>query len=470
MKPKPPISHPSLSLFQSELCQILDSRHSLVKLSQKIDWKHLEQLFGALYEPKQGRPALPTRLMVGLTLLKYTYNESDQSVCDKWLENPYWQYFCGEKYMVHRLPLDPSSLTRWRKRMGEDKLEELLKQTLWVAKREGYVKQRELRRVVADTTVQEKNVTYPTDSKLWHRAREVLVRWAQAYGVKLRQSYARKSQEAYWQAGRTRRARKTFLAKKEEKKLRNYLGRVLRDIQHKMSKEMRENKKFIDTLEVCKKVVEQTRFSKDKVYSIHAPEVECIAKGKSHKRYEFGCKVSVLSTAKQGWILSSQAVHGRPHDSRTLLASLEQAERLTQTRAERVYTDRGYPKAKVPEGVSHHMPGFGRRVEGRTRAERTGMRQRNAIEAVISHLKQEHRMGRNYLKGRAGDRINALLAGVGYNFRKLMRLFLSFLRLLQEQGEPKTSPESFGTLRSALFSLFQLFLPPKKYTFSAATK
>jgi hypothetical protein len=178
-------------LFRSRLDQIIDIEHALVKLSRAIDWRFLEQRLGAVYQDGPGQPPLPTRLMAGLAILKHTYDLSDEVVCELWIENPYYQYFCGEEFFQHRLPLDRSSMTHWRQRMGEQRLQALLQESLAVATKVGAMKPRDLTRVIVDTTVQPKNITFPTDAKLLNRAREKLVTLAKNLGVELRQSYTR---------------------------------------------------------------------------------------------------------------------------------------------------------------------------------------------------------------------------------------------------------------------------------------
>ena len=176
-------------LFRSPLDQSrLDP--ALAKLARtSIDF--LEERFGAVYTDGPGQPPLPTRLMAGLAILKHTFDLSDEVLCARWVENPYYQYLCGEEFFQHRLIFDRSSLTRWRQRMGEEKLQSLVQESLAVATKSGAMKPSELSRVIVDTTVQPKNVMFPTDAKLLNRAREILVRLAKKRGVGLRQSYAR---------------------------------------------------------------------------------------------------------------------------------------------------------------------------------------------------------------------------------------------------------------------------------------
>jgi len=191
MRPRERRDSGEQDLFRARLDQIIDMNHPLAKLARTIDWRFLEDKFGAVYTDEPGRPPLPTRLMAGLAILKHTFNLSDEIVCDRWIENPYYQYFCGEIFFQHTLPLERSSITRWRNRMGEERLEALLQESLAVATRTGAMKPNDLNRVIVDTTVQPKNITFPTDAKLANRAREKVVRLAEQTGLKLRQSYKR---------------------------------------------------------------------------------------------------------------------------------------------------------------------------------------------------------------------------------------------------------------------------------------
>ncbi|MGY4334568.1 hypothetical protein ACVWWG_008985 [Bradyrhizobium sp. LB7.2] len=226
-------------LFRSRLDQIIDLKHPLVALGRTVDWEFLEREFGAVYTDDPGRPPLPTRLMAGLAILKHTYDLSDEVLCERWVENPYYQFFCGEEFFQHRLVFDRSSLTRWRNRMGEERLQALLQESLSVATRTMAIKPSELSRVIIDTTVQPKNVTFPTDAKLLNRAREKLVRLAQCHGVNLRQSYARVGKFALIQHQRYAHAKQFKRANRMLRKMRTYLGRVIRDIGRKIEGQWR---------------------------------------------------------------------------------------------------------------------------------------------------------------------------------------------------------------------------------------
>src|ERR1700691_2673646 len=286
-------------LFRSRLDQIIDMEHVLVKLARTIDWGFLEANFGAVHTDGAGQPPLPTRLMAGLAILKHTYNLSDEMVCELWIENPYYQYFCGEEFFQHRLPLDRSSMTHWRHRMGEERLQALLQESLAVATKTGAMKPGDLARVIVDTTVQPKNVAFPTDTKLMNRAREKLVKLAKKLGVELRQSYTRVGKFALIKHQRYAHARQFNRAKRALRKLKTYLGRVIRDITRKIEGDHWLEPKFAQLLSLARRVRDQERGQRGpKVYSLHAPEAESIGKGKPHQPYEFGVKVSVATTLK----------------------------------------------------------------------------------------------------------------------------------------------------------------------------
>ena len=396
---------------------IVSHEHPLYRLAEAIDWSRFESEFGALYAEATGRPGLPTRLMVGLHYLKYLFDESDESVVEKFIENPYWQFFCGSEYFEHELPCHPTSLVKWRRRIGTDGTERLLTETLSTAKREQALKESEIKRVHVDTTVQEKAIAFPTDARLYHKARRALVRAAQGADINLRQTYVRLGKQALARQGRYAQAKQMKRARRETKRLRQYLGRVMRDIRRKCAKPGAALKLL---LEHAERILRQQRHDRKKLYSLHAPEVECIAKGKAHKPYEFGCKVAVVTTAKTNWVVGIDALHDSPYDGATLAPALSQVERITEVRPQEAFVDRGF------KGSAHHPESVSVYVSGRKRLTRTLkalLRRRSAIEPVIEHLKHDHGMERNHLLGKEGDRINAMLTGCGFNLRKLWRFF-----------------------------------------------
>jgi transposase, IS5 family len=409
-------------------------KHPLVTLGRTVDWSFLEQRFSEVYDDDPGRPPLPTRLMAGLAILKHTYDLSDEVLCERWVENPYYQHFCGEEFFQHRLVFDRSSLTRWRNRMGEERLAALIQESLSVAVRTKAIKPSELSRVIVDTTVQPKNVTFPTDAKLLNRAREKLVRLAQRHGVALRQSYARVGKFALIKHQRYVHAKQVKRANRALKTLRTYLGRVIRDIGRKIEGNSGLEATFAKLLALARRVREQQQRQRGpKVYSLHAPKVECIGKGKAHKPYEFGVKVSIATTlnhAKGGqFVTHVKALPGNPYDGHTLATVLPEMERLIGNTITRVIADAGYRGHNAPRPFQVYTAGQKRGV---TPEIKRAFKRRAAVEPVIGHLKEHHRMGRNQLAHRAGDATNAVLAAVGYNFRRLLAWFSLLLRLFVE--------------------------------------
>jgi transposase, IS5 family len=401
---------------QPPLVALVNPNHPLVKLAHALDWSEFEQTL-ATPTPETGRPALPTRLMVGLHYLKAMYHESDESVIEKWIENPYWQYFCREQFFQQDFPCHPTSLVKWRKRVGVDGIERLLKQILKTAVQCSALKPNELKCVTVDTTVQEKAIAFPTDARLYDKARKAIVKAARTHAIKLRQSYVRLGKKALIQQSRYASARQPKRAQKYTKQLRTYLGRVIRDVERKLSPLPLEVQPLIER---AKQIHQQQKQDSHKCYSVHAPEVECIAKGKAHKRYEFGCKVVLVTTTVSNWIVGIQVHSGNPYDGSTLKSALELVVHLTGVQVQHAVVDRGFrEKEHHPSEVEVHL---GERKPC-SRALKRLLKRRNAIEPIIGHTKQDHALGRNYLKGTQGDCINALLAGCGFNLRKLYRFF-----------------------------------------------
>ncbi len=286
-------------LFRSRLDQIIDMRHELVRLGGLIDWQTIGSRLGEMHEDGSGQPPLPTRLMAGLAILKHMHNLSDEELTRRWVENPYYQHFCGEEHFRHKAPFDRSSMTRWRQRMGEERLEVLLQESLSVAIKTKAADVKDLQKIIVDTTVQEKAITFPTDAKLLNRARVMLVKLAKTHGVNLRQGYPRVGKLALMKYQRYAHAKQWNRAGRELRSLRTWLGRVIRDIDRQVRSSPSLNTIFRPKLFLAQRVRDQKRGEHgQKVYSIHAPEVECIGKGKAHKPYEFGVKVSVATTVQ----------------------------------------------------------------------------------------------------------------------------------------------------------------------------
>lgn len=416
---------PQDDLFRSELRQILDLRHAMVKLSDTVNWERFEEAFGATYCEDNGRPGISTRLMVALHYLKYAYDISDEDVVMGWVENPYWQYLSGMKYFSHELPIDPSSMTRWRSRIGETGAEAMLSETIMVGMRMRVVTASQLKRVNVDTTVQEKHVRFPTDARLYDRARGKLAAAAKGLGIKLRQSYRRVSKRLLMMQSRYAHAKQYKRAKRCTKKLKTQLGRVIRDIERKAvvtSSELR------NLLEVSHRIHGQKQKDKGKVYSVHATEVECISKGKANKRYEFGCKVSVAATSRGGWFVGARALRGNPYDGHTLASAMSQIARIVGRDPDQAFVDMGYRGHDYEGSCEVHVDR--RRRGGIAKSLWRWMKRRAAIEPGIGHLKHDHRMDRNRLKGYEGDMLNAIFSAAGMNYSKLLKAAEVLLRLI----------------------------------------
>ena len=425
MKPKEPALSGQNDMFRSRLDQIIDLNHEKVILADKIDWQFLSDKCGDNYSDKPGHPALSTRLMAGLHILKYADDLSDEEICARWVENPYYQYFCGEEFFLHELPFDRSSMTRWRQRMGEEKLAALLQESLAVAVKVGAAKPSDFTKIIVDTTVAEKNIAFPTDAKLINRARERLVKMARRHNIKLRQSYKRVGKYALIMHQRYAHAKQYKRAKRQLRTLKTYLRRTIRDIKRKVVGTGELENIFSAMLYQANRVLTQRpRDGGRHIYALHAPEVECIGKGKSHKPYEFGVKASLATTlnrCKGGqFAIHAKALPGKPYDGHTLKTILPDIEKLTGATLKRILADAGYRGHNAPE--SHKFRVFTTGQKRRmTSAIKRQMKRRAAVEPVIGHLKNGHRMNRNYLAHTLGDAINPILAAAGYNFRLILK-------------------------------------------------
>ena len=430
MRPRQQRDDGQIDLLRARLDQILNMDHPLVKLAAAIDWGFLDKRLGEVYDDDPGRPPLPSRLMAGLAILKAMHDLSDEDLCERWLENPYYQLFCGEEFFQHRLPFDRTSLTRWRLRMGEERLMALLQESLAAATRLGAAKPSDFRAVIVDTTVQEKAITFPTDAKLMHRARERLVKLAKRHGIALRQSYARVGKIALIKHQRYAHAKQFKRANRQLKRLRTMLGAVIRDITRKLTGRPELMQVFALPLSLARRVRDQRQRERGKkVYSLHAPEVECIGKGKAHKPYEFGVKVSVATPLQRSrggqFVAHVKALPGNPYDGHTLATIIPAIEDTIGVSLGKIVADAGYRGHNAPKDKMFkvHVAGYKR---GLTKVVKRALRRRAAVEPVIGHLKNDHRMGRNFLAFSEGDANNAVLAAVGYNFS----LLLNWLRLL----------------------------------------
>ena len=426
MRPKKHETTGSSDLFRARLDQIINLKHELVQLAGKIDWDWIDGEIAPLYSDK-GRPGIETRFVIGLLLLKHIYGLSDEAVCDRWVYDPYFQHFTGEEFFQHAFPHERSDLSHWRQRLG-DKLELLLAESLRIAHDAGALRTRDLKRVTVDTTVQPKAITFPTDAKLLHAAIKGLNRLADQCGVRLRQSYLRIAKHAAMMAGRYAHAKQFKRHHRQLRLLRSRLGRIIRDVRRKIAGQAELELAFERPLARAEQIRSQQQRQRGwKLYSFHAPEVECIGKGKASAPYEFGVKASFVTTNARApggqFVLQAEALPGNPYDGHTLAAAIDATEKLTGCAIERAYVDKGYRGHDTANPHRVFISGQKRGVFGIIKRE---LRRRSAIEAVIGHMKTDGHLGRCYLRGRNGDAANVVLTAVGHN----LRLVLAWLRIL----------------------------------------
>jgi IS5 family transposase len=405
-------------LFRHPLVEMISLKHPLVKLADVMDWELIERAFGAHFASTTGRPALSPRLVAGLLYLQHAYDCSDEEIVNTWMENPYVQYFTGETYFQTEAPLDSSSLTRWRKRIGEEGVESMLMVTIDAAQKLGAVKSSSFDRLIVDTTVMPKAIAYPTDSRLLERSRQHLVRLADAHGIELRQNYNREAPRMALQIGRYAHAKQFKRMHRMVKTLKTRVGRVYRDVQRNFDVIPQEHRaKANDLLMRVNRILTQQKKDKNKLYALHAPEVQCISKGKARTPYEFGVKVTVATTLKEGLVVGMRSMPGNPWDGHTLAETVEQASILTDRMPKTVIVDRGYQGVTV-DGVQILRSGQRRGV---TRGLKAMIKRRSAIEPTIGHMKTDGRLDRNPLQGALGDALHALVCGAGHNIRLLMK-------------------------------------------------
>ena len=422
---------------KTPLANLINPNHPLVRLAQSIDWANFDEQFGVSYSPETGRPGISTRLMVALHYLKYTHDLSDEAVVRQWVENPYWRYLSGMMFFEYEMPINPSTMSRWRRRISEAGAEELLKETIQAGLRLQVIKPSQLKRVNVDTTVQEKHIRFPTDARLYNRMRQRLVKAAKDEGVDLRQSYVRVGKRLLTRQSRYASARQFRRARGCTTKLRTILGRVTRDIERKTKQPSAETEEL---LALANRLYLQERHDKGKLYSVHAPEVECIAKGKAHKRHEFGCKVSLGVTSKGGWIVAANSCPGNPYDGHTLQATMDQIVSMSGKEPEHVYCDMNYRGHDYQGECEVHVDS--RRRGGVAVSVWRWIKRRAATEPTIGHLKEDRRMERNQLKGSEGDKLNAVLSAAGMNFSKLLAALGAFLPSLLDRMVALFAPRS----------------------------
>lgn len=410
------ISRPQPTTQQSFFLTLeysLNQKHPLYILAHKIDWDLFEREFAKLYCADNGRPAKPIRLMVGLLMLKHIRNVSDESVVEQWSENNYYQYFCGEQYFKPSVPCEASELVHFRKRIGEAGIELIFKESIRINGDDSNDKH-----VSVDTTVQEKNITFPTDDKLHRKIIKKCTAIAEEQNLPVRQSYKRVLKKLSVDQRFRNHPRNKGKARKADRKVKTIAGRLVRELERNLP----PLSTYSTTLDLYKKVLAQQKGDSGKIYSLHEPEVQCIAKGKEHKKYEFGNKVSIAYTQNTGVIVGALSFRNE-YDGHTLPKVIEQITHLTNHTPQTITADRGYRGTpKIANTTIQTPKPFNDKQLSRYQQskQRKAFRRRAAIEPVIGHLKTDHRLGRNFYKGIVGDHINILLSAAAFNFKRMM--------------------------------------------------
>ena len=402
------------NLFNPMLVDFIDMKHELVLLAGKIDWQYFEKEFATLYS-NVGKKSMPVRLMVGSLILKRLYNLGDETLVKEWEMNPYMQYFCGESTFKRKFSCNPSDFVHFRKRIGEEGIEKIFIHSVEIHGKEAQGKM-----VLSDTTVQENNVTFPTDAKIAKKIIDRCNKLAEKEAIKQRQNYKRVSKQYLRDTYNSQHPKRRKKAKHAQRRLVTIAGRLLRELERQMEGAVYQ--KYKEEFELYHRVLNQKREDKNKIYSLHKPFTSCIAKGKAHKQYEFGNKTGLMINPKKLIILGVRTFQGNPHDSKTIEPLLNQMEENLGYKPEEVVYDRGGRGSKQINGIKISIPGrpLKRDSAYQKRKKRNKFRRRAAIEPVIGHLKQYFRMGQNYLNGENSPQINALLGAAGWNFKKMM--------------------------------------------------
>ena len=410
-----------LSMFSS-LEDMLSHEHPLFQLSNKINWECFENAFSPLYCSTNGRPAHAIRLMCGLLILKHLRNVSDEMVVSQWSENAYYQYFCGGLEFMPKEPCDASELVHFRNRIGEKGMELILAESIRV--NTDHDNEDHFDTAFIDSTVQEKNITYPTDAKLHKKIIKNVLKIVHDNCLPLRQSYTRTLKGIYRSQRFRNHPKNRKKALKADRQLKTIAGRLVRELERNLVGRKGYEKMF----ELYYRVLSQNRKSKNKVYSLHEPDVVCVSKGKDHKQYEFGNKVSILRSWS-GLILGACSFRNE-YDGHTIEKTLEQTQRMTGRKVDKLAGDRGYrgikqmgqTKILIPDTPKAKDSYYQKRKKHKLFCKRAG------IEPTIGHLKEDHRLSRNFYKGVKGDAINVLLAAAAYNFKRAMRVLLYLIK------------------------------------------
>ncbi len=413
------------SLFL-KLEDMLNQRHPIYILSNKVDWQFFDESFKELYCENNGRPAKPIRLMVGLLILKHLRNVSDENVVEQWSENVYYQYFCGETEFVPVEPCEASELVHFRHRIGEVGIELILKESIRINGKDSNESSASI-----DTTVQEKNITFPTDSKLHRRIIDKCKKIAEKENLPVRQSYTRTLKKLSLDQRFRNHPRNKWKARKADRKEKTIAGRLVRELERNLT----SNSKYAFDIEIFNRILTQKKNGKNKIYSVHEPDVQCISKGKEHKKYEFGNKVSIIYTQTTGVIIGALGFRN-PYDGHTIEPAIEQTQRLLgKATIKTLIGDRGYKGKRQINDTTIEIPKpFSDRKQTQYQQNKLKkqFRRRAAIEPINGHLKTDHRLNRNFYKGITGDNINVMLAAAAFNFKRMMNKWKSsFCDLLE---------------------------------------
>lgn len=411
----------------STLGEMLNPNHSLYQLSQRVPWKEFEEAFAEYYS-SVGRRAKPVRLMVSLLMLKQMFDLSDESVITQWVQNPYYQFFSGETTFQWLPPCDPTDLVHFRKRIKAEGAKKILDVSIRLHGKAAFESI-----VIADTTVQEKNITYPTDTKLYNKIIDKCLVISKKEGIVLRQTYTRILKSKRRDLRYTRSSKKSAVAKRAKKTIYNIAGRLCRELVRKLSPDRLAY--YQREFDLYNRVLAQKKDDKNKIYSLHEPDVYCISKGKEHKKYEFGCKVSVLTTLRSNIIVGALSFDTNVYDGHTLAPALAQYKELTGRMPKEVVADRGYKGTKMIGKTIISIPSNGSKKMSANdkRRVRYKFKRRAAVEPIIGHMKSDTKLKKNFLKGLLGDKVNALLSAAGFNLRKWMRKFFALINLFQSR-------------------------------------
>jgi IS5 family transposase len=413
MRPKPLKQQPQDQLFKNRLCDELNPEHELIRLGKVIPWDQIQADVEPLFTEGQSRPPLPAQLAIGLMILQHLYNVSDEEVVRVWVENPYWQAFCGYEFLQWEFPAHPTSLTRWRQRLGPEGLEQVLKVSIGVALKTKTVTATELEKAIADTTVMPKAITHPNDAKLIQRIIERIVKASDRAGIALKRTFTRVSKRALQDYQRLMHGKRTKKAQRPLRRLRRYLSKILKDLDPHLESCPRD---LFKEMVVGARLLIQEKEGKNKIYSCHEPQVSCIAKGKAHKPYEFGAKACLVVTEKTGLALTLTTHVGSPYDGHLLEEALCKAEGVTGIEIKRVLVDLGFRGHEVT-----NKQVLISRTKGLIPSLKKALKRRQAIEPWIGHMKSDGKLGRCYLKGPTGDKIHGLLVAIAHNFRTILR-------------------------------------------------